>query len=129
MGLKVALEARLHPLQDRYDQAVGYGSTGPSSYRLPYASVSAHESSDAVRRALVGRMLAEPGSISEAAATMLPEDLPGPLAVVYTSVLAVYAAGQPLDPIAAGVHLHRRSRLTGCSSWSSSNSRPCANSS
>ncbi|WP_415962082.1 DnaB-like helicase N-terminal domain-containing protein [Streptomyces sp. 021-4] len=76
------------------------------------ASVSAPEGSDAVQRALVGRMLAEPGSIPEAAATLLPEDLPGPLAVVYTSVLAVYAAGQPVDPIAVGVHLHRRGRLT-----------------
>ncbi|MEU3204096.1 DnaB-like helicase N-terminal domain-containing protein [Streptomyces cyaneofuscatus] len=75
------------------------------------ASVFAPAGSDAVQRALVGRMLAEPGSISEAAATLLPEDLPGPLAVVYTSVLAVYAAGQPVDPIAVGVHLHRRGRL------------------
>ncbi|MYX18461.1 hypothetical protein GTY67_34505 [Streptomyces sp. SID8374] len=78
----------------------------------PAVVSAAPEGSDATQRALVGRMLAEPGSIPEAAAALLPEDLPGPLAIVYTSVLAVHAAGQPVDPIAVGVHLHRRGRLT-----------------
>ncbi|AJC54788.1 replicative DNA helicase [Streptomyces sp. 769] len=66
---------------------------------------------EATQRARVGRMLVAPDSIPETAATLLPEDLSGPLAVVYVSVLAVYASGQPVDSITVGVHLHCRGRL------------------
>ncbi|WP_432088504.1 DnaB-like helicase N-terminal domain-containing protein [Streptomyces sp. bgisy095] len=66
---------------------------------------------EAVLRARVGRMLVEPGTIPETAAAVLPEDLSAPLALVYVSVLAVYASGEPVDPIAVGIHLHRRGLL------------------
>ncbi|WP_043262943.1 DnaB-like helicase N-terminal domain-containing protein [Streptomyces sp. CT34] len=66
---------------------------------------------EAAQRARVGRMLVAPDSIPETAAALLPEDLSGPLAVVYVSVLAVHAAGEPVDAITVGVHLHRRGRF------------------
>lgn len=42
----------------------------------------------------VGRMLTDPATIPPTAAKLLPEDLPAPLALVCTSLLALYAAGQ-----------------------------------
>ncbi|MFI1198832.1 hypothetical protein K2224_17010 [Streptomyces sp. BHT-5-2] len=75
------------------------------------AAMPAPADREATQRARVGRMLVAPDSIPETAAALLPEDLSGPLAVVYVSVLAVYAAGEPVDSITVGVHLHCRGRL------------------
>ncbi|MET9347743.1 DnaB-like helicase N-terminal domain-containing protein [Streptomyces termitum] len=61
--------------------------------------------------AVVGRMLTDSSSIASTAAVLLPEELPAPLDVVYVSVLAVHAAGEPVDPVTVGVHLHRRGLL------------------
>ncbi|WP_327286592.1 DnaB-like helicase N-terminal domain-containing protein [Streptomyces sp. NBC_01205] len=63
-------------------------------------------------RARVGRMLIDPGTIPETADAVLQEELSDRLAAVFTSVLAVYAAGEePVSPLAVGIHLHRRGRL------------------
>ncbi|MFI8266630.1 DnaB-like helicase N-terminal domain-containing protein [Streptomyces sp. NPDC085665] len=62
--------------------------------------------------ARVGRILVEPGTIPETAAAVLPEELSDPLAAVFTSILAVHAAREePVNPLAVGIHLHRRGGL------------------